>query len=113
VIFCFCRRGAQEVAGLIANLCAAVDATRAAITDHMAREEADVLPLLRRRLCAKQQRDLVWRTLRAMPLRLLERVLPWLAGTPPPCSQHLCWHQRASLLTARVKVFNGGCYFAW
>jgi hypothetical protein len=32
------------------------------------------------RLCAEQQRDMVWRTLRAMPLRLLERVLPWLAG---------------------------------
>ena len=47
---------------------------------HMAREEADVLPLLEARLCAGQQRDMVWRTLQAMPLRLLERVLPWLAG---------------------------------
>ena len=47
---------------------------------HMAREEADVLPLLEARLCTRQQRDMVWRTLRAMPLRLLERVLPWLAG---------------------------------
>jgi len=48
---------------------------------HMAREEADVLPLLEARLCTKQQRDMVWRTLQAMPLRLLERVLPWLAGS--------------------------------
>ena len=50
---------------------------------HMAREEADVLPLLQARLCTKQQRDMVWRTLQAMPLRLLERVLPWLAGLHP------------------------------
>ena len=74
------RRGAQEVAGLVADLCSAVDATRTAITCHMEREEADVLPLLQERLCASQQRDMVWRTLCAMPLRLLERVLPWLAG---------------------------------
>ena len=47
---------------------------------HMAREEADVLPLLEARLCTEQQRNMVWRTLQAMPLRLLERVLPWLAG---------------------------------
>lgn len=68
------------MAGLITDLCTAVSKTRTAITGHMAREEADVLPLLQQQLCAKQQRDLVWRTLRAMPLRLLERVLPWLAG---------------------------------
>ena len=39
-----------------------------------------MLPLLEARLCTRQQRDMVWRTLQAMPLRLLERVLPWLAG---------------------------------
>lgn len=80
---CESRRGAQEVAGLLADLCSAVDATRRAITCHMEREEADVLPLLQARLCASQQRDMVWRTLCAMPLRLLERVLPWLAGGLP------------------------------
>jgi len=46
------------------------------ITAHMAREEADVFPLLARHLCATQQRVMVWRTLRAMPLRLLEQVMP-------------------------------------
>ena len=49
-----------------------------------------MLPLLEARLCTRQQRDMVWRSLRAMPLRLLERVLPWLAGqtkpTMPPLS---------------------------
>ncbi len=43
-----------------------------------------MLPLLEARLCTRQQRDMVWRTLRAMPLRLLERVLPWLAGQTEP-----------------------------
>jgi hypothetical protein len=42
------------------------------------REEAEVLPLLTATLSAEQQRGMVWHTLRAMPLRLLERVLPWL-----------------------------------
>jgi hypothetical protein len=42
------------------------------------REEAEVLPLLAATLSAEQQRGMVWHTLRAMPLRLLERVLPWL-----------------------------------
>lgn len=46
----------------------------------MAREEADVFPLLSLYLCATQQRVMVWRTLRAMPLRLLERVMPWVTG---------------------------------
>ena len=82
------------MAGLLADLCSAVDATRRAITCHMEREEADVLPLLQARLCASQQRDMVWRTLCAMPLRLLERVLPWLAGAlrhsprAPPIAGH-------------------------
>jgi hypothetical protein len=33
-----------------------------------------------RTLCAAEQRHMVWRILRAMPLRLLERVMPWVAG---------------------------------
>ena len=47
----------------------------------MAHEEQEVLPLLEAHLCAAEQRAMVWRTLRAMPLRLLERVMPWVAGT--------------------------------
>lgn len=41
---------------------------------------ADVLPVLMRSVCMAQQRHMVWRILRAMPLRLLERVMPWVAG---------------------------------
>ncbi len=74
------RRGAAEAAGLTAELAAAAGAAAAAISHHMAREEAAVLPLLVAGLCTHEQRAMVWRTLRAMPLRLLERMLPWLAG---------------------------------
>ena len=35
-----------------------------------------------RGVCMAQQRHMVWRILRAMPLRLLERVMPWVAGEP-------------------------------
>lgn len=77
------RRGSVEAAGLTAELAAAAGAAAAAISEHMAREEAAVLPLLTRGLCRREQRAMVWRTLRAMPLRLLERVLPWLAGAGP------------------------------
>lgn len=47
---------------------------------HMAREESEVLPVLMRTLCPAEQRHMVWRILLAMPLRLLERVMPWVAG---------------------------------
>ena len=73
----------MEAAGLTAELAAAAGAAAAAISEHMAREEAAVLPLLTAGLCRREQRAMVWRTLRAMPLRLLERVLPWLAGAGP------------------------------
>jgi zinc finger-like protein len=55
----------------------------------MAREEAAVLPLLAAGLCTHEQRAMVWRTLRAMPLRLLERMLPWLAGARAPPARSL------------------------
>ena len=39
-----------------------------------------VLPILEEGLGHAAQREMVWQTLLEMPLRLLERVLPWLAG---------------------------------
>ena len=71
------------------------------IANHMAREEADVFPLLARHLCATQQRVMVWRTLRAMPLRLLERVMPWVTG--------VCVCVRVCVCTrARVCMYASG-----
>ena len=55
-------------------------AAHAAISDHMSREELEVLPVLMKHLGAAEQRTMMWRSLRAMPLRLLERVMPWVAG---------------------------------
>ena len=69
------------MAGLLEELKLAAERTCKANDAHMAREESTVLPVLQESLCAAEQRAMVWRTLRAMPLRLLERVLPWLAGT--------------------------------
>lgn len=79
-----CRRGAREAEELLVQLCGTVDEVRSTIVDHMEREEASLLPVLVAHLCVAEQRAIVWGTLRSMPLRLLERVLPWLAGTPAP-----------------------------
>ena len=63
----------QELAHLVSKVISSIKL-------QMAHEEADVLPLLEKHLCAAEQRAMVWRTLRGMPLRLLERVMPWVAG---------------------------------
>lgn len=67
---------------MLAQLCESAERVAATIAQHMQREEAEVFPLLEASLCAAQQRAMVWRTLRAMPLRLLERVMPWVTGGP-------------------------------
>ena len=74
------RRGAKEADELILELVRIIDAVKGDTCKHMAHEEQEVLPLLEAHLCAAEQRAMVWRTLRAMPLRLLERVMPWVAG---------------------------------
>lgn len=55
------------------------NAVCAAMEAHIQREERELLPELRKLLNRHQKHDLVWSTLQAMPLRLLERVMPWLA----------------------------------
>lgn len=80
MLLCTCRRGAKEADELILELVRIADAVRGDTNKHMAHEEQEVLPLLEAHLCAAEQRAMVWRTLRAMPLRLLERVMPWVAG---------------------------------
>lgn len=75
------RRGAKEADEQISELVRIIDAVKGDTNKHMAHEEQEVLPLLEAHLCAAEQRAMVWRTLRAMPLRLLERVMPWVAGT--------------------------------
>lgn len=79
-LYSVCRRGAKDVAALVQDVARCAEGLARAITRHMAREESEVLPLLMRRLCFPEQRHMIWRILRAMPLRLLERVMPWVAG---------------------------------
>ncbi|KAK9834239.1 hypothetical protein WJX84_003552, partial [Apatococcus fuscideae] len=74
------RRGAREAAELVGELVDSATAAHTAISDHMSREEVEVLPVLMKHLGAAEQRTMMWRSLRAMPLRLLERVMPWVAG---------------------------------
>lgn len=76
----YSRRGSREAASALARLVATAERVCAALRGHMAHEEASVLPLLAARLPLPRQRRLVWDTLRAMPLRLLERVMPWLVA---------------------------------
>lgn len=75
----FVRRGrTRDVSGMLGQLVDTAQKVCSAIGAHMQREEQEVLPLLAAALAPEQQRAMVWHTLRAMPLRLLERVLPWL-----------------------------------
>ncbi|GIL78726.1 hypothetical protein Vretimale_373 [Volvox reticuliferus] len=76
----FARRGRKEVASMLEKLCCSAEAVHTSIQHHMQREETDVFPLLEAHLCEAQQRVLVYRTIRAMPLRLLERVMPWVVS---------------------------------
>ncbi len=78
------------MAALLADIARCAEGLARAITRHMAREEAEVLPLLSRSLCFPEQRRMIWRILRAMPLRLLERVMPWVAGASRHTSQFCC-----------------------
>lgn len=84
------------------------DAVRGDTNKHMAHEEQEVLPLLEAHLCAAEQRAMVWRTLRAMPLRLLERVMPWVAGTA--VTQLTIHYQGTSLCRIRPALTMLKCH---
>ncbi|KAG0495088.1 hypothetical protein HPP92_006082 [Vanilla planifolia] len=51
-----------------------------AIQKHFHSEEVEVLHLARRHFSPQKQRELLYKSLCVMPLRLLERVLPWLVA---------------------------------
>ncbi|KAI5083489.1 hypothetical protein GOP47_0003232 [Adiantum capillus-veneris] len=50
------------------------------IQQHFLDEEAKIFPLARKNISKNVQRYLVYRSFRVMPLKLLERVLPWLVS---------------------------------
>ncbi|KAI8103324.1 hypothetical protein M9435_004663 [Picochlorum sp. BPE23] len=74
------RRGAKEVSELIGELAEVAQKLSKSMHVHMAREESDIFPALMARLCPAEQRYIVWRLVQAMPLRLLERFMPWIAS---------------------------------
>ncbi|KAM1737694.1 hypothetical protein ACFX13_016123 [Malus domestica] len=67
-------------ADFYAKLCSHADQIMETIQRHFSNEEVQVLPLARKHFSFKRQRELLYQALCMMPLRLIERVLPWLIG---------------------------------
>ncbi|KAJ7970359.1 Zinc finger protein [Quillaja saponaria] len=64
-----------------ARLSAHADHIMETIKRHFHNEEVQVLPLARKHFSFKKQRELLYQSLCMMPLKLIERVLPWLVGS--------------------------------
>ncbi|KAJ0238371.1 hypothetical protein HA466_0240170 [Hirschfeldia incana] len=63
------------------KLCSHADQIMETIQRHFHNEEIQVLPLARKNFTFKRQQELLYQSLCIMPLRLIERVLPWLAAS--------------------------------
>ena len=77
------RRGAKELSILMGELAGTAEKLSKSMNEHMAQEESDVFPTLMKILCPVEQRRMVWKLVQAMPLRLLERFMPWIARKIP------------------------------
>lgn len=73
------RRNAGDVPQLLQELEATAQEVAGATKAHLDREERELLPALRLRLCTDEKHGLVWKSLQALPLRILERMMPWIA----------------------------------
>ncbi|CAI9113543.1 OLC1v1014162C2 [Oldenlandia corymbosa var. corymbosa] len=69
-----------SAAEFFAKLCSQADLIIETIQRHFKNEEAEVLPLARKLFSFKRQRELLYQSLSVMPLKLIERVLPWFVG---------------------------------
>ncbi|ERN04022.1 zinc finger protein BRUTUS [Amborella trichopoda] len=63
------------------KLCTKADQIMATIQEHFHTEELEVLPLAREHFSFNEQRVLLYESLCVMPLKLVERVLPWLVSS--------------------------------
>ncbi|KAI4350930.1 hypothetical protein L6164_005333 [Bauhinia variegata] len=63
------------------KLCSHADHIMETIQRHFHNEEVQVLPLARKHFSFRRQRELLYQSLCMMPLKLIERVLPWLVGS--------------------------------
>ncbi|XVF50560.1 hypothetical protein PTKIN_Ptkin04bG0111000 [Pterospermum kingtungense] len=70
-----------SAAEFYSKLCEHADQIMETTRTHFHNEEVQVLPIVRKRFSFKRQRELLYRSLCVMPLRLIERVLPWLVGS--------------------------------
>ncbi|KAL5539305.1 hypothetical protein UlMin_045416 [Ulmus minor] len=64
-----------------AKLCSHADQIMETIQRHFHNEEVQILPLAQKHFSFKKQRELLYQSLCMMPLKLIERVLPWLVGS--------------------------------
>ncbi|KAK9926326.1 hypothetical protein M0R45_023563 [Rubus argutus] len=71
-ISCFQEHAEEE------KLCSHADQIIETIQKHFSNEEVQVLPLARKHFSFKRQRELLYQSLCMMPLKLIERVFPWL-----------------------------------
>ncbi|KAL5228336.1 hypothetical protein ABZP36_016601 [Zizania latifolia] len=73
--------GAKSTAlDFYSELCSHADQIMETIEKHFHNEETKVLPQARMLFSPEKQRELLYKSLCVMPLKLLERVLPWLVS---------------------------------
>ncbi|KAL7090978.1 hypothetical protein ACP275_12G076700 [Erythranthe tilingii] len=73
--------GANSSAEFYSELCSQADHIMETVKKHFLNEENQVIPLARKHFSPERQRELLYRSLCVMPLRLIECVLPWLVGS--------------------------------
>ncbi|KAK1269905.1 hypothetical protein QJS04_geneDACA018521 [Acorus gramineus] len=64
-----------------AKLCRHADQIMETIQEHFQNEEIEVLPLARAHFSPEKQRQLLYQSMCVMPLKLIERVLPWFVSS--------------------------------
>ncbi|MFQ6632720.1 hypothetical protein Gotur_012013 [Gossypium turneri] len=70
-----------SAAEFYSKLCEHADQIMETIMTHFHNEEVQVLPIAKKNFSFKRQRELLYQSLCVMPLRVIERVLPWLVGS--------------------------------
>ncbi|GAV75718.1 Hemerythrin domain-containing protein/zf-CHY domain-containing protein/zf-RING_2 domain-containing protein [Cephalotus follicularis] len=100
-----------SAAEFYAKLCSHADQIMETIEKHFYNEEVQVLPLARKHFSIERQQELLYQSLCVMPLKLIERVLPWLVGTlsEDEARNFLSNMQSAALAvdTALITLFTG------
>ncbi|KAG2599902.1 hypothetical protein PVAP13_5KG488400 [Panicum virgatum] len=104
--------GAKSTAvDFYSKLCSHADKILETIETHFCNEETKVLPQARMLFSPEKQRELSYKSLCVMPLKLLERVLPWLVSKlsdeqASSFLQNMCLAASPSE-TALVTLFSG------